>query len=103
MASRRFRQHLLTSTAIWVRSTSTTPLAMHLDLIGLVGVQFDNGAAASRITWWMGMVVVPRTIMKSTVTLSTVGTSGPPHGTKHLARDHHVMVIQCLMPGKTSI
>jgi len=53
----------------------------------------------------MGMVVVPSTTMRSTLTLSRVGTGKDPNGRLRncLVPDHHVMVSQWLMTAKASI
>ena len=51
-----------------------------LDLVGLGGVQFDDGAAGTAAApWWIGIDAVPRTTIRSTETLSSVGTATHTH------------------------
>src|SRR5205823_3626303 len=97
----------LTSTAIRLRSTSTTPLAtgrlLASTLTSSASVASSSMMAPreSRITWWMGMVVVPSTTMRSTLTLSRVATSKPPKGELNcVVPPDHVMVSQWLMTAK---
>ena len=86
LTSGDFGSICLTSTAIRLRSTSTTPeatgrlLARILTSSASVASSSMMAPRESRITWWMGMVVVPSTTMRSTLTLSSVATSEPPKG-----------------------
>src|SRR6266404_3499484 len=86
LTSGDFGSICLTSTAIRLRSTSTTPeatgrlLARILTSSASVASSSMMAPRESRITWWMGMVVVPSTTMRSTLTLSRVATSEPPNG-----------------------
>jgi len=76
----------LTSTAMRLRSTSTTPeaigrlLASTLTSSASVASSSMMAPRDRRMTWWMGIELVPRTTMRSTVTLSRVGTFRPPNG-----------------------
>src|SRR6476660_4551426 len=86
LTSGDFGSICLTSTAIRLRSTSTTPeatgrlLARILTSSASVASSSMMAPRDSRITWCMGMVVVPSTTMRSTLTLSRVATSKPPNG-----------------------
>src|SRR5207237_2740997 len=86
LTSGDFGSICLTSTAIRLRSTSTTPeatgrlLARILTSSASVASSSMMAPRDSRITWWMGMVVVPSTTMRSTLTLSRVATSEPTKG-----------------------
>src|SRR5882672_7248243 len=84
LTSGDFGSICLTSTAIRLRSTSTTPeatgrlLARILTSSASVASSSMMAPRESRITWWMGMVGVPSTTMGSTLTVSRVATTEPP-------------------------
>src|SRR6476660_5501078 len=110
LTSGDFGSICLTSTAIRLRSTSTTPeatgrlLARILTSSASVASSSMMAPRESRITWWMGMVVVPSTTMRSTLTLSRVATTEPPKGGLNcVVPPDHVMVSQWLMTAKALI
>src|SRR6476469_3561436 len=86
LTSGDFGSICLTSTAIRLRLTSTTPDATGRLLARIFTSSCSVASSSmmapreSRITWWIGMVVVPSTTMRSTLTLSRVATYEPPNG-----------------------